>query len=85
MAEREDPKVLLARQRAATMSKSMSGESLQQQAKDTWNELKKTTWPDRPTLLKLTYIVLAFIGFTAIWVGFFDFILTHVSKVIFGL
>jgi preprotein translocase SecE subunit len=54
---------------AAKLSQSFSGTSVLQFLKETRTELLKTTWPDKNTTQKSTYIVLAFIAAAAIWEG----------------
>ena len=85
--KKEDPKLALARQRAASLAKAGPGRNPRQVGqfiKETWTELKKTTWPDRATLSKSTYIVLAFIALTAVWVGIIDFALGRIAAPLFG-
>jgi preprotein translocase SecE subunit len=61
---------------AAKAGQGFSVAGIGQFLKETWVELMKTTWPDRNTLTKSTYIVLAFIGAAAVWVGVLDHALT---------
>jgi preprotein translocase SecE subunit len=85
--KRDDPRTLAARQRAAAIAKAGPGftwSGFVQFLKDTWSELKKTTWPDRNTLGKSTMIVLAFIAAAALWEGGLDLILTHITNGLFG-
>ncbi len=87
-ASREDPRITALRQkRAAAMAKAgpgMTPQQIGQFIRETISELKKTTWPDRPTLNKSVRIVLAFIGATAIWVGVIDRVLVYVTAPLFG-
>jgi preprotein translocase SecE subunit len=84
--QRDDPRTLAAKQRAAALTRSnpATPEQVGQFIKETIGELKKTTWPDQNTLVKSTGIVLAFILLTAVWVGILDFILTRVTAPLFG-
>lgn len=82
-AKPEDPRVAAAKERAAAMAKA-SPSSPGQFVSETLSELKKTTWPDRQTLFKSTYVVLAFITATAIWAGGLDFVMTRVTAPLFG-
>ena len=84
--KKEDPRIAQARLRAQALTKSGPGRDPQQMSqffKETWSELKKTTWPDKPTLTKSTMVVLAFIAATAIWVGLIDYVLTRAGYYIF--
>jgi preprotein translocase SecE subunit len=70
----EDPRVAAARQRMASITAGPSGAQKppSQFFKETWRELKLTTWPDRQTLIKSTYVVLTFIVVTALFTfGFY--------------
>lgn len=46
---------------------------------EAWRELKLTKWPDRPTLVKSTTVVLALVVSVAIWVGGLDFVLSQID------
>ncbi len=84
--KKEDPRVAAARQRAERIAKAGPGANPQQAAQffqETVAELKKTNWPDKQVLTKSTYVVLAFIAATAVWVGGLDSILTLIGKHIF--
>lgn len=70
-----------ARARAEKMAKS-GGTPPAQVWRETLDELRKTTWPDRDTLMKSIYVVLAFIAATAVWVGTLNFILDKVMQAI---
>ena len=87
-APREDPRITALRQkRAAAMAKAGPGMNPQQAGqfiRETIAELKKTTWPDRPTLNKSVRIVLAFIVATAVWVGVIDRVLIYLTAPLFG-
>jgi preprotein translocase SecE subunit len=76
-AKPEDPRIAAARERAANLSSGPSGapKPPSQFFKETVRELKLTTWPDRPTLEKSVYVVLAFIAATAVFCGIIDFVL----------
>ena len=50
---------------------------------EAWVELKKTTWPDRETLVKSTSVVLALVLAVAIWTGAVDFIFTKIGNAVF--
>jgi preprotein translocase SecE subunit len=73
----EDPRMSAVRMRAEALATSKSGvqKPPSQFIKETWRELKMTTWPDRPVLEKSTYVVLAFIAATAVFCGGIDFVL----------
>lgn len=62
----------LKAQRLAKATQGAGGAGILQFFKETWTELKKTTWPDQNTLTKSTMIVLAFILAAAAWVGGID-------------
>jgi preprotein translocase SecE subunit len=57
-------------------------DGLRQTLVDHWSELKKTTWPTPEVLRKSTYVVLAFVGAVAVWVGGLDYLLSQAEKVI---
>jgi preprotein translocase SecE subunit len=85
--KREDPRTIAARQRAAALAKAgpgLSWDRFVQFLKDTSSELKKTTWPDRNTLLKSVGIVLLFILATAIWNGGIDIVMGKATQNLFG-
>ncbi len=52
--------------------------------REAWVELKKTTWPNRSTLIKSTTVVLALVVAVAIWVGGLDAILSRVLHPLFA-
>lgn len=52
--------------------------------REAWVELKKTSWPDRNTLIKSTTVVLALVVAVAIWVGGLDAILSRVIGPLFA-
>jgi preprotein translocase subunit SecE len=52
--------------------------------KETWIELKKTSWPDKDELVKGTVLVLTAVAIITLWIGGLDFILGRVSMA-FGL
>ena len=47
---------------------------------DTWAELKLVRWPNRPTTIKLTIIVIAISVLVGLYVGGLDFIFTSILK-----
>lgn len=47
-------------------------------------ELKKTTWPSRPVLVKSTMVVLSFIGAVGVWVAVLDFFLSRILQFVTG-
>jgi preprotein translocase SecE subunit len=77
-----DARLASAQDRLASLSKTRSGAkgSVSQYIKETWRELKLTTWPDRTTLEKSTYVVLAFIVATALFTGTIDFVLGRATS-----
>jgi preprotein translocase SecE subunit len=81
-----DPKIVAAQERIANLSKGVSGapKPPSQFFKETWRELKMTTWPDRPTLEKSTYVVLAFIAATAVFTGIIDYVLGRATSALIG-
>ncbi|HEY3332435.1 MAG TPA: preprotein translocase subunit SecE [Capsulimonadaceae bacterium] len=84
--KKDDPRLVAARQRAERIAKAGPGANPQQAGqfiKETVAELKKTNWPSQQVLTKSTYVVLAFIVATAVWVGGLDTILTAVGRHIF--
>jgi preprotein translocase subunit SecE len=48
--------------------------------KDTRNELKRVTWPSRKQTINFTALVIAVSLVLAIFMGFFDVILTYLLK-----
>ena len=86
---REDPRVAALQQKRAQLAAKggagMSGESIQRFFKDTWSELKKTTWPDQQILTKSTLIVLAFIFAAALWEFVIGRLLDTATKPLFGI
>jgi|SRR5579883_2155347 len=88
--KKEDPRVAAARKRAADLAKAAGnpGTRTQQSGgqffKEVWNELRKTTWPDRDTLVKSTYVVLAFIAAAGMWVFVLSYILDKITAPLFG-
>jgi preprotein translocase SecE subunit len=78
----DNPRVAAAQERLASLNKGPSGapKPPSQFFKETWRELKLTTWPDQMTLRKSTGVVLAFIAATAAFTGLLDFILGQVSQ-----
>ncbi|HEX5323934.1 MAG TPA: preprotein translocase subunit SecE [Capsulimonadaceae bacterium] len=87
--KKEDPRVAAARKRAADLAKAAGGPGVRNRQsggqffKDVWTELKKTTWPDRDTLTKSTYVVLAFIAATGVWVFVINFVLNKITAPLF--
>jgi preprotein translocase SecE subunit len=69
----------LKAQRLAKANQAASNANAGQFVKEVWVELKKTTWPDKNTLQKSTYIVMAFIGFSALLLGVIDNLLTRLQ------
>ena len=51
---------------------------------EAWEELKKTKWPDRETLIKSTTVVLALVLSVAVWVGGLDFIFGKLLNPLFS-
>jgi preprotein translocase subunit SecE len=83
-----DPRVAAARKRAADLAKAAGGRnrtSTTQFFKEVWSELKKTTWPNRDTLTKSTYVVLAFIAATGVWVFVIDYTLGQITQPLFRI
>jgi preprotein translocase subunit SecE len=84
-----DPKVAASRKRAADLAKAVGGGAGRNRTptgqffKEVWSELKKTTWPNRDTLTKSTYVVLAFIGATGVWVFVIDTLLGKIAQPLF--
>jgi preprotein translocase SecE subunit len=80
----EDPRLTAAREKAEALTKGPSGtpKSASQFLKETIRELKITTWPDRQTLQKSTYVVLTFILATAVFTGALDYILGKLTAVL---
>lgn len=89
-AKPEDPRVAAARKRAAELAKAAGGGGGQtrtdagQFLREVWSELKKTTWPDRETLTKSVYVVLAFIVAAGVWVFIIDLAMTRITAPLFG-
>lgn len=52
--------------------------------REAWVELKKTTWPNRNTLIKSTTVVLALVVAVAVWVGGLDAVLSHLLRPLFA-
>lgn len=48
--------------------------------RDTWAELKLVRWPDRPTTIKLTVIVIVISILTGVYVGGLDFVFTNILQ-----
>lgn len=48
--------------------------------RDTWAELKLVRWPDRPTTIKLTVVVIVISILTGIYVGGLDYIFTNILQ-----
>jgi preprotein translocase SecE subunit len=80
----ENPRLAAARERAENIAKGPSGapKPPSQFFKETWRELKLTTWPDRTTTEKSTLVVLAFILAAAGFLGTFDYLLTKVTALL---
>jgi preprotein translocase SecE subunit len=80
----ENPRLIAAQERLASLSKGPSGAakpaSPSQFFKETWRELKLTTWPDQATLRKSTYVVLAFIAAAGLFTGALDLLLGQLTK-----
>ena len=64
-----------AQRKAQAMAKSTPG-GAGQFFQEAWVELKKTTWPTQPVLIKSTTVVLALVAAVAVWVGCLDAFLT---------
>lgn len=85
----ENPRVAEARRRAAELAKATGGSGRARQStgqffQEVWSELKKTTWPDRDTLTKSVYVVLAFIATTGVWIFVISYVLGQLTKPLFG-
>jgi preprotein translocase subunit SecE len=50
--------------------------------RETWVELKKTSWPSREELQKSTLLVLASVAAVTIWIGGLDYILGSITRAI---
>lgn len=84
----ENPKIAEARRRAAELARATGGagrnrQSTSQFFQEVWSELKKTTWPDRETLTKSVYVVLAFIVTTGVWIFVISWLLGRVTAPLF--
>jgi preprotein translocase SecE subunit len=85
--KKEDPKFAAARAKAEQLAKAgpvASPAQFQTFINETASELKKTTWPDRDTLTRSTYVVLGFIALTLVWVFVLDFLLGKITAPLFG-
>lgn len=83
-SQKENPRLTEARKRAAELAKATgnagrSRESSGQFFQEVWQELKKTTWPDRDTLTKSVYVVLAFIAATGVWVFVINYAMGQIA------
>lgn len=52
--------------------------------KESWLELKKTSWPSSEELTKSTLIVLGALFVVAVWIGALDYLLGMVTKRVVG-
>lgn len=52
---------------------------------EAWVELKKTTWPTRPVLVKSTTVVLGLVIAVALWVGILDQVFSRLLDPVFGV
>ncbi len=73
-----NPRLAEAQRRAQSMSKGAQI-SPAQFFEEAWTELKKTSWPNRDTLIKSTTVVLALVVAVAVWVGGLDAVLGAVT------
>ncbi len=48
--------------------------------RDTWAELRLVRWPDRPTTIKLTVIVIVISVLTGVYVGGLDYLFTNILQ-----
>ncbi|HAH85919.1 MAG TPA: preprotein translocase subunit SecE [Armatimonadetes bacterium] len=48
--------------------------------RETWIELKKTSWPNRDELQKSTLLVLAAVTAVTIWIGGLDYLLVLIAR-----
>ena len=48
--------------------------------RDTWAELMLVRWPDRPTTIKLTVIVIVISVLTGVYVGGLDYLFTNILQ-----
>jgi preprotein translocase SecE subunit len=88
IAKPENPRIAEARRRAAELSRATGGTgrnraSAGQFFQEVWTELKKTTWPDRDTLAKSVYVVMAFIVTTGVWIFVISYVLGQVMAPLF--
>lgn len=85
--KKEDPRLAAARAKAEALTKggaAATPQNFQNYIDETVTELKKTTWPDRDTLTRSTYVVLGFIALTLGWVFILDFLLGKATAPLFG-
>jgi len=50
--------------------------------RETWVELKKTSWPSRDELQKSTLLVIASVAAVTIWIGGLDYLLGSLTRAI---
>ena len=84
----ESPRLAEARRRAQELARVTGGAGRNrvgtaQFFQEVWSELKKTTWPDRETLTKSVYVVLAFIVTTGVWIFAISYVLGQVTEPLF--
>ena len=82
VSKASDPRMADIQRRAAAIA-NRKPVSPRQFFEEAWVELKKTTWPDRETLVKSTSVVLALVLAVAVWTGLVDFVFTKVGNAIF--